>query len=554
MYIESDYIDPSDGRSIKKHGKISFVDLAGSERVKESQAKGETLKETLNINKSLLTLGKCISALSDHKKREGHIPYRDSKLTKLLSDSLGGHGLALMVACISPALQNLTETVKTLRYAQRAKKIKNKPVVNVDPREEMLLMLKRELQALKRENGLIKDAIQQDPRYQDLLAFIVQGRHLQGLPEIGKSKQKIIPKGNNSSKPVARTSSIDSEFRKSQDSFTSGYSFKGINKSQSPTPPRGNLEKYRKAPNYTPLGFGPVGSVVKSRSSSINSNYQEGDDILSRQSSSSIRPPMRLPSIDQSKRGYPMGLKSAIKKTKDQQQESQQQDKIKVNSKFGNESDPFQNISDIEQHALRESNPKSIEQHTLKEPKTKPVTKSSLKGSLKKPEQDDDFGQFKYSSIDDTEEDIPHKEDTKSKKSKKVSEKITKSQNDDDSETILKRNTKANSQIQTLTDSEFEDTWIRKGSKKKEKSGKEPEESEFEFKEQDVKSKKKKKNQSKDIKIESTNEDEDPSDSMHQEKKTNDEDSKTLTDVQTMKKKAIQDLNSIDDEINKLSK
>ncbi|ORY48867.1 kinesin-domain-containing protein [Rhizoclosmatium globosum] len=105
------YIESGEGESMKR-GKISFVDLAGSERVRESRAKGDTLTETMSINKSLLTLGNCISALADPKKRNGHIPYRDSNLTKLLSDSLGGSGLALMIACISPSSVNLQESLK----------------------------------------------------------------------------------------------------------------------------------------------------------------------------------------------------------------------------------------------------------------------------------------------------------------------------------------------------------------------------------------------------------------------------------------------------------
>ena len=77
----------------------------------------------------LFYVGYCISQLSDPKKRNGHIPYRDSKLTQLLSDSLAGNGVTLMVACISPARSNLNETLNTLRYAARAKHIRNKPVV-----------------------------------------------------------------------------------------------------------------------------------------------------------------------------------------------------------------------------------------------------------------------------------------------------------------------------------------------------------------------------------------------------------------------------------------
>ncbi|RKO92742.1 P-loop containing nucleoside triphosphate hydrolase protein, partial [Blyttiomyces helicus] len=126
VFVDSERVDAEDGRVVRRHGRISFVDLAGAEKVKESRATGETLTETLSINKSLLTLGNCISCLADARKRTGHIPYRDSKLTKLLSDSLGGHGLAIMIACISPSAHNAHETLKTLRYAQRAKRIKNR--------------------------------------------------------------------------------------------------------------------------------------------------------------------------------------------------------------------------------------------------------------------------------------------------------------------------------------------------------------------------------------------------------------------------------------------
>jgi hypothetical protein len=88
---------------IQRHGSISFVDLAGSERVSRTRSEGQTLVESNNINKSLLTLGVCISSLADPRKRKGHIPYRDSALTMLLKDSLGGTGMTLMIACVSPA-------------------------------------------------------------------------------------------------------------------------------------------------------------------------------------------------------------------------------------------------------------------------------------------------------------------------------------------------------------------------------------------------------------------------------------------------------------------
>ncbi|KAJ3416757.1 Kinesin- protein 12 [Chytridiales sp. JEL 0842] len=151
----------SGGWSVKR-GKVSFVDLAGSEKVKESKATGETLTETLNINKSLLTLGNCISSLASPSKRQSHIPYRDSKLTKLLADSLGGSGLALMIACVSPSSFNLHESLKTLRYAQRARKVRQRPVVRVDAVRGdgggEVGKLRREVRGLREENALLRAA------------------------------------------------------------------------------------------------------------------------------------------------------------------------------------------------------------------------------------------------------------------------------------------------------------------------------------------------------------------------------------------------------------
>jgi len=113
--------------------KFHFVDLAGSERVKKTGAEGATLKEGININKSLLVLGNVISALSEVGKKGHFVPYRDSKLTRILQDSLGGNSRTSMIACCSPAESNFDETLNTLNYASRARKIKNKPKVNRDP-------------------------------------------------------------------------------------------------------------------------------------------------------------------------------------------------------------------------------------------------------------------------------------------------------------------------------------------------------------------------------------------------------------------------------------
>ncbi|XP_003801810.1 chromosome-associated kinesin KIF4A [Otolemur garnettii] len=128
--------------------KLHLVDLAGSERQKKTKAEGDRLREGININRGLLCLGNVISALGDDKKG-GFVPYRDSKLTRLLQDSLGGNSHTLMIACVSPADSNLEETLNTLRYADRARKIKNKPIVNIDPQTAELNHLKQQVQQLQ---------------------------------------------------------------------------------------------------------------------------------------------------------------------------------------------------------------------------------------------------------------------------------------------------------------------------------------------------------------------------------------------------------------------
>ncbi|XP_054007518.1 kinesin-like protein KIF12 isoform X2 [Hylaeus anthracinus] len=154
---------------ISKQGKINFVDLAGSEMTKKTQSEGKTLEEANNINKSLMVLGYCISSLSDGKRKGGHIPYRDSKLTKLLADSLAGNGVTLMIACVSPARSNASETLNTLRYAARVKKIRTKPIVVMDPREALILSLKREVGALQTENEHLKAALNFSGDDQDII-------------------------------------------------------------------------------------------------------------------------------------------------------------------------------------------------------------------------------------------------------------------------------------------------------------------------------------------------------------------------------------------------
>ncbi|KAJ4877802.1 Kinesin-like protein FRA1 [Raphanus sativus] len=136
--------------------KLHLVDLAGSERAKRTGSDGMRFKEGVHINKGLLALGNVISALGDEKKRKdgAHVPYRDSKLTRLLQDSLGGNSRTVMIACISPADINAEETLNTLKYANRARNIRNKPVVNRDPVSTEMLKMRQQLEYLQAELSL----------------------------------------------------------------------------------------------------------------------------------------------------------------------------------------------------------------------------------------------------------------------------------------------------------------------------------------------------------------------------------------------------------------
>uniref|UniRef100_A0A3P9D859 Kinesin family member 13B n=1 Tax=Maylandia zebra TaxID=106582 RepID=A0A3P9D859_9CICH len=147
-------MDLRSGTSGEKVSKLSLVDLAGSERAAKTGAAGERLKEGSNINKSLSTLGLVISALADHgagKNKSKFVPYRDSVLTWLLKDSLGGNSRTAMVATISPAADNYDETLSTLRYADRAKNIVNHAVVNEDPNARIIRELREEVEKLKEQ-------------------------------------------------------------------------------------------------------------------------------------------------------------------------------------------------------------------------------------------------------------------------------------------------------------------------------------------------------------------------------------------------------------------
>jgi kinesin family protein 12 len=199
IYAISD-IKSEDGHILRKFGKICFVDLAGSERLKESKSQGDMIKETGNINKSLFTLGQVISCLSTRKKAMPHIPYRDSKLTMLLMDSLGGTARALMVACISPSVTYLEETISTLNYATSTMNIRNQPIIQMDAKDQIILNMNREVQLLKIENQYIKQKIWEINGGQpiDLPSITLSNYSEVSLPPISNST-------SNSLKPVQHT-------------------------------------------------------------------------------------------------------------------------------------------------------------------------------------------------------------------------------------------------------------------------------------------------------------------------------------------------------------
>ncbi|XP_022597271.1 kinesin-like protein KIF1B isoform X8 [Seriola dumerili] len=189
--------------STEKVSKISLVDLAGSERADSTGAKGTRLKEGANINKSLTTLGKVISALAEvdnctskskKKKKTDFIPYRDSVLTWLLRENLGGNSRTAMVAALSPADINYDETLSTLRYADRAKNIKCNAVINEDPNNKLVRDLKDEVARLKellRAQGL-GDILDIDPMGDDC-----PGSGIKYLKDIQNNKNRYLVASEN---------------------------------------------------------------------------------------------------------------------------------------------------------------------------------------------------------------------------------------------------------------------------------------------------------------------------------------------------------------------
>ncbi|KAI7896426.1 uncharacterized protein EV154DRAFT_411499 [Mucor mucedo] len=206
-----------DGEWLITTSKFHFVDLAGSERLKRTAAEGDRRKEGININAGLLALGNVISALGDpSKKTKVHIPYRDSKLTRLLQDSLGGSATTLMIACASPVEYNLAETLNTLQYANRARNIKNRSeknqveewmtTENIELLRSLIGKLKNELNYVKSNVSpttaaalmMEKDDDDDDEAYHDQRMLIAdlqrQVEELDGEASVTRERNRIVEK------------------------------------------------------------------------------------------------------------------------------------------------------------------------------------------------------------------------------------------------------------------------------------------------------------------------------------------------------------------------
>ena len=214
--------DSSDSSALATGISVKFhlVDLAGSERAKKTQATGNRFKEGTAINMGLLSLGNVISALGDDAGSK-HVPYRDSKLTRLLQDSLGGNSHTLMIACVSPADCNIDETLSTLRYADRARKIKNKPIVNLDDKNELVARLRRENLELRRQieiGGGGQNGNTEELEKATKLAFETQSENIQlqsalmaCQEEMGHMNEKLLISEASSEKMKTKLKELASE-------------------------------------------------------------------------------------------------------------------------------------------------------------------------------------------------------------------------------------------------------------------------------------------------------------------------------------------------------
>mmetsp|Transcript_5575 Transcript_5575/g.9477 ORF Transcript_5575/g.9477 Transcript_5575/m.9477 type:complete len:992 (+) Transcript_5575:43-3018(+) len=193
--------------------KFNFVDLAGSERQKRTNAKGQRMKEGININKGLLVLGNVISALALGDKNK-FVPFRDSKLTRILRGSLGGNHKTLMIACASPSHKNAEESLNCLRYANRAKNIQNKAVVNIDPHSKLVNALRGQVEALAGELLRLSNRgggkVDNERFTLEMLQILVKGgKEAQAITIGGKEKSPMIASEPTPSSDTSKRPSVD---------------------------------------------------------------------------------------------------------------------------------------------------------------------------------------------------------------------------------------------------------------------------------------------------------------------------------------------------------
>lgn len=218
---------------VEQRSKFNFVDLAGSERQKRTNAKGQRLKEGININKGLLILGNVISALASGEKGK-FVPFRDSKLTRLLRGSLGGNHKTLMIACASPSHKNEEESLNCLRYANRAKNIQNTAVRNVDPHSKAVNALRNQVVALAGELLRISSksgsvlSVDEKRFPSEMLELLVKGgKEAQAVIIADKGKETTTagttcsnPTGNNGSDALSTSiKNITAELERTRESL-----------------------------------------------------------------------------------------------------------------------------------------------------------------------------------------------------------------------------------------------------------------------------------------------------------------------------------------------
>lgn len=208
-------VDPLSGEEYVKNGKLNLVDLAGSENINRSGAENKRAQEAGLINKSLLTLGRVINALVDHSQ---HIPYRESKLTRLLQDSLGGKTKTCIIATVSPAKISMEETVSTLEYATRAKSIKNTPQINQSMTKDSCITeyiheidrLRKELRATRTKDGIYITQEKYDLYESNCILVGEQKARIDNLEEqIKRFKEKYVQQVNITKETEQKLQKID---------------------------------------------------------------------------------------------------------------------------------------------------------------------------------------------------------------------------------------------------------------------------------------------------------------------------------------------------------